>query len=60
MAMLDKQPYEDQVKQAAAHIESVKASLDNAIQLVERRKLLLGTGGISQQDIDDAIAARRC
>lgn len=58
MAMLDKQPYEDQVKQAAAHIESVKASLANAIQLVERRKLLMGTGGISQQDIDDAIAAR--
>lgn len=58
MAMLDKQPYQDQVKQAAAHVESAEASLANAIRLVERRKLLLGTGGISAQDIDDAIAAQ--
>ena len=59
MAVLDKQPYEDQVRQAAAHIESVKASLTNAIRLVERRKILLGTGGISEQDIDDAMAAQQ-
>jgi len=59
MSLLDKQPYEDQVKQAAAHIESVKASLSNAQRLVERRKLLLGTGGISDQDYDDAISSKR-
>lgn len=59
MALLDKQPYEDQVRQAAAHVQSVKASLDNAIQLLERRQALFGTGGISQQDIDDAIASQK-
>lgn len=58
MATLDKQPYEDQVKEAAAHIESVKASLKNAQRLVERRRQLVGTGGISQQEVDDAISSR--
>lgn len=58
MAVLDKQPYEDQVKQAAARIESIKASLNNAQNLLERRKMLIGTGGISKQDIDDAIYSR--
>lgn len=57
MAQLDKEPYQDQVLQAAAHIEAVKASLANAVRLVERRKFLVGTGGISAQDIDDAEAA---
>lgn len=59
MAFLDKQPYEDQVIQAQAHVQSVEASLANAIQLVKRREWLLGTGGIAQQDIDDAIAAQK-
>jgi HlyD family secretion protein len=58
MAMLDKQPYQDQAKEAAAHVQSVKASLNNAIRLLKRRLLLLGTGGISQQDIDDALASQ--
>ena len=58
MSLLDKQPYEDQVKQAAAHVDSVTASLKNAQILVERRKLLLGTGGISDQDYDDAVSSR--
>jgi len=58
MSLLDKQPYEDQVRQAAAHIDSVAASLNNAKTLVERRRLLLGTGGISDQDYDDAISSR--
>lgn len=58
MALLDKQPFEDQVKEAAAHIESVEASLINAKRLVERRQQLFGTGGISQQEIDDAISSR--
>lgn len=59
MASLDKQPYEDQVREAAARIDAVEASLANAKRLVERRKILLGTGGVSEQDIDDAIAAEK-
>ncbi len=58
MATLDKQPYRDQAKEAAARVQSVKASLNNAIRLLNRRKFLLGTGGISQQDIDDALASQ--
>lgn len=58
MATLDKQPYQDQAKQAAARVRSVKASFDNAIRLVQRRTQLLGTGGVSQQDIDDALASQ--
>jgi HlyD family secretion protein len=57
MAFLEKQPYEDQVKEAAAHIESVKASLTNAERLVIRRRQLLGTGGVSKQEVDDAISS---
>ena len=59
MGVLDKQPYTDQVAQAEAQVESAEASLANAIQLLERRNILIGTGGISQQDIDDAIAAKK-
>ncbi len=59
MATLDKQPYQDQVRQAEAKIVSAKASFENAIQLLERRNILVGTGGISQQDIDDAIASKK-
>ena len=58
MALLDKQPYEDQVKEAEAHVYSVAASLKNAERLVERRQTLLGTGGISAQDFDDAISSK--
>jgi len=59
MALLDKQPYEDQVLEEEAHIESADASLTNAALLLERRNVLLGTGGISKQDIDDAITGKK-
>jgi HlyD family secretion protein len=58
MGLLDKQPYEDKVKEAAAHVDSVAASLKNADNLVERRRLLVGTGGISDQEYDDALSSR--
>jgi len=59
MAFLDKQPYEDQYKQAVAHVEAVKANVANAIQLVKRRETLFKTGGISDQEVDDAISAQK-
>lgn len=58
MGILDKQPYEDKVKEASAHVDSVAASLKNAENLVERRHLLVGTGGISDQEYDDALSSR--
>lgn len=57
MAVLDKQPYEDQVKEAQAHIASVQASLQNAKQLVERRRLVLGTGAVSSEEYEEAISS---
>ncbi|WP_068468585.1 efflux RND transporter periplasmic adaptor subunit [Candidatus Protochlamydia phocaeensis] len=58
MAALDKQPYEDQVKQAQAHVASVSASLNNAERLVKRRQQLIGTGAVSSEDYEDAISSR--
>jgi HlyD family secretion protein len=58
IAHLDKQPYEDQVRQAKARIDSVKASLKNAELLAERRRGLVGTGAISSVEYDDAVSAR--
>lgn len=58
IAHLDKQPYEDQVRQARARIDSVKASLKNAELLAERRRGLVGTGAISSVEYDDAVSAR--
>lgn len=59
MAKLDKQSYEAQVRQAEARVKSAEVALDNATLLLGRRKFLFGTGGISQQDIDDALAAQQ-
>lgn len=58
MAWLDKQPYADQVRQAAAHVASIQTSLDNANRLLERRQRLAGTGAISQEDYEDSISSR--
>lgn len=58
MGFLEKQPYEDQVKQAQAHIESVKANLTNAEKLYNRREGLVSLGGVSQQELEDALANR--
>lgn len=59
MAVLDKQPYEDQVREAQAHIASIQASLENAKDLVERRQLVLGTGAVSSEEYTQAISSVR-
>lgn len=56
LAVLDKTPYDAQVKQAAATVNSVTANLDNAKILLNRRKELIGVGGVSQEDLDNAQA----
>jgi len=58
MATLDTQPYLDQVHQAAAHVESVKVSFENAEKLLKRRKELVDGGGVSQEDYENAIASK--
>ncbi len=59
MAILDKQPYEDQVREAQAHINSIQASLDNAREFVERRESILGTGAVSAEEYTQAISSMR-
>lgn len=54
MGILDKQPYLDQVKESAATVESIRASLVNAETLLKRRNELIGDGSISQEDLDNA------
>jgi HlyD family secretion protein len=58
MAMLDKSPYDNQINQASANVESAKASLTNAEILLDRRLQLIGVGAVSQEDVDNALANR--
>lgn len=56
MATLDPQPYADEVRQADAALLSAEANLRNAKRLLARREKLIGEGGVSQEDLDNAIA----
>lgn len=58
MAILDKQPYLDQVRQAEANVEATKTSLANAETLLNRRKGLLASGGVAQEDYENALSSR--
>lgn len=58
MAVLDKTPYDDRVKQAAANLASVKTDFLNAETLLKRRQELIGVGGVSQEDLDNMQANR--
>jgi HlyD family secretion protein len=58
MAVLDKSPYNSQIAQASANVESVKANLENAEILLNRRIQAVGIGGVSQEDVDNAQASR--
>lgn len=58
MAELDKQPYVDQILQAQANADSISHSLQNAEKLLQRRSELITDGSISQEDYDNALAAR--
>lgn len=56
VAILDKQPYTDQVREASANVESIKVSLQNAEKILQRRQELISDGSVSQEDLDNAIA----
>lgn len=58
LTSLDKTPYDNQVRQAAANVESIKVSLENAEILLKRRQGLIGIGGVSQEDLDNALSSR--
>lgn len=56
VGILDVQPYLDQVEEAKANVESIRASLINSDILLKRRTELIGDGSISQEDLDNARA----
>jgi HlyD family secretion protein len=58
MAVLDKSPYDSQISEAGANLESVRANLENAEILLNRRLQAVRIGGVSQEDVDDAQASR--
>lgn len=58
MAILDKSPYDSQISQARANLESVAANLENAEILLGRRLQAVNVGGVSKEDVDDSIASR--
>lgn len=58
MAILDKQPFEDEVLQAEANVVAIQANLNNAKRLVKRRKAILDQGAVAQEDYENAVASR--
>lgn len=56
LACLDKTPYDNQVKEAIASLNSIKVSFDNAEKLFKRRQELIIDGGVSQEDLDNSFA----
>jgi HlyD family secretion protein len=58
MATLDKQPYEDQARQAKATLEATKVNLQNAETLLKRRQELIGDGSVSQEDLENTMTNR--
>lgn len=58
MCTLDTTPYDSQMREAAARVDAIKVSLANAEKLLQRREELILTGGVSQEDLDNALASR--
>lgn len=58
MTVLDKTPYDSQVRQAKANVEAIKVNLENAEVLYKRRLDLIGVGGVSQEDLDNSETNR--
>lgn len=56
LSVLDKTPYNAQRDQAAANVDAIAAKLKNSEILLNRRKQLIGVGGVSQEDLDNAQA----
>jgi len=57
MATLEESPFDSELLQAEAAMHSTKAQFDNAEILLNRRKDLIKTQGVSQEDLDNAQAS---
>ncbi len=58
LASLDQTPYDEEIRKAASMVASLQANLKNAEILLKRRQELIGIGGVSQEDLDNALAQR--
>jgi HlyD family secretion protein len=58
MAKLNETPYISQIRQAEANRDSIKKSLANAEALAKRRQELVGMGGVSEEDLENANTNR--
>lgn len=54
MAMLDKSPYDSEARQADANLKSLQANFNNAEILLKRRQELIGGGGVSEEELNNA------
>lgn len=58
MCLLDETPYNSQLDEAITNAESIAVDLRHADILLKRRLALISSGGVSQEDVDDALASR--
>lgn len=58
IALLDATPYDEELKAAVAKKEATRVNLENADILLIRRQHLIKVGGVSQEDLDNALATR--
>lgn len=58
LAVLDKTPYNHKVKEAISQLEACKVDLANAEKIFERRAQLVGVGGVSREDFDNALTSK--
>lgn len=58
VARLDQQPFADQVRVSEANLLAVRTSLANAERLLVRREGIVGRGGVSTEDFENARSSR--
>lgn len=58
LTVLDKTPYDSQVAQASSQVDAIAVQFANAEILLKRREELIGIGGVSQEDLDNARTRR--
>ena len=56
VSTLDESPYNSQLLESKASHEAIQANLNNAEILLKRRLELIGSGGVSQEDLDNALS----
>lgn len=58
LAELEKDPYDQDVAEAQGNLAIASATLENANTILSRRKDLIASGGVSQEDLDRAISSQ--